>query len=71
MIFTVTQQGNQLYVQLTDQPLLEVYPEDDWEFFYKVVDAQITFEIHGKNPATALILHQAGQNPRAPRIAEQ
>jgi D-alanyl-D-alanine-carboxypeptidase/D-alanyl-D-alanine-endopeptidase len=70
VIFTVTQEGNQLYVQLTGQPRFEVYPEGEREFFYKVVDAQITFETDGNGPATALILHQAGQNPRAPRIAE-
>ncbi len=67
-VFTVTVEGNQLFVQLTGQPRLEVFPEGEKDFFYKVVDAQITFECDGKGPATALILHQAGQNPRAGRI---
>ena len=35
-----------------------------------VVDAQITFETDGKGPATALILHQEGQNPRVLRITD-
>jgi hypothetical protein len=34
------------------------------------VDAQITFESDGKGPAAVLILHQGGQNPRAPRISD-
>jgi D-alanyl-D-alanine-carboxypeptidase/D-alanyl-D-alanine-endopeptidase len=70
MVFTVTQENARLFVQLTGQPQLEVYPESEREFFYKVVDAQITFEADGTGQATALILHQGGQNPRAPRINE-
>jgi serine-type D-Ala-D-Ala carboxypeptidase/endopeptidase len=70
MIFTVTVEGNQLFIQLTGQQRLEVFPESEREFFYKVVDAQITFESDGQGPAPALILHQGGQNPRAPRIVD-
>jgi D-alanyl-D-alanine-carboxypeptidase/D-alanyl-D-alanine-endopeptidase len=69
-VFTVTLEDNRLYVQLTGQPRLEVFPESEQDFFYKLVDAQITFETDGTEPATALILHQGGQNPRAPRIDE-
>ena len=69
-IFTVTCEGNHLYVQLTGQPRLEVFAESEREFFYKVVDAQITFESNGKGPAKALILHQSGQNLRAERVSE-
>jgi serine-type D-Ala-D-Ala carboxypeptidase/endopeptidase len=70
MIFTVTAEANQLYIQLKGQQRLEVFPESEREFFYKVVDAQITFESDGKGPSPALILHQGGQNPRAPRIVD-
>jgi D-alanyl-D-alanine-carboxypeptidase/D-alanyl-D-alanine-endopeptidase len=69
-VFTVTLEDNRLYVQLTGQSRLEVFPETERDFFYRVVDAQITFETDGTGPATALILHQGGQNPRAPRIDE-
>jgi serine-type D-Ala-D-Ala carboxypeptidase/endopeptidase len=70
MIFDITVEGNQIFAQLTGQPKFEIFPEREKDFFYKVVDAQITFESDGKGPATALILHQSGQNPRAPRIAD-
>jgi D-alanyl-D-alanine-carboxypeptidase/D-alanyl-D-alanine-endopeptidase len=69
-IFTVTLEGNQLYVQLTGQPPLPVFPESETEFFSKIVNAQFTFESDGKRPAAALTLHQNGQNPRAGRITE-
>jgi D-alanyl-D-alanine-carboxypeptidase/D-alanyl-D-alanine-endopeptidase len=69
-VFTVTLEENRLYVQLTGQPRFEVFPESEQDFFYRVVDAQITFETDGTRPATALTLHQGGQNPRAPRMDE-
>jgi CubicO group peptidase (beta-lactamase class C family) len=70
MIFTITLEGNQIFAQLTGQPKFEIFAESERDFFYKVVDAQITFESDGKEPATALILHQGGQNPRATRIGD-
>ena len=40
------------------------------DFFLKFIDAQITFETKDSGQATALILHQNGQKPRAPKIEE-
>jgi len=65
--FTVTRKDDQLYVQLTGQPSLPVYPESETKFFYKVVEASITFTVEdGK--ATALTLHQGGMDQEAKRI---
>ena len=69
-IFTITLEGNRLQAMLTGQPSIEIFPESENEFFYKVVNAQITFESDGKGPATALTLHQNGQNMRAARISD-
>jgi beta-lactamase regulating signal transducer with metallopeptidase domain len=68
-MFTVTREGERLFVQLTGQPKLEVFPESDREFFYKAVAAQITFVADGEQAPTALILHQNGSDFRAQRIA--
>ena len=68
-MFTVTREGDRLFVQLTGQPKLEVFPESDREFFYKAVAAQITFVADGERPPTELILHQNGSDFRAMRIA--
>ncbi len=68
-IFTVTKQGDALFAQLTGQPTFPVFPESETKFFYKVVDAQLTFERTGSAPATAVVLHQNGRDKRAPRIA--
>lgn len=69
-IFTVTRQGDRFYVELTGQPALEVYPESDSKFFYKLVPAQLSFEAGADGRAQALVLHQNGFEQRAPRISE-
>jgi len=38
MIFSITRDGNHLYAQLTGQPKLEIFAENEKTFFYKVVD---------------------------------
>jgi CubicO group peptidase (beta-lactamase class C family) len=62
-ILTVTREGDHLFVQATGQPNVEVFSEGDREYFYKLVDAQITFVTDGKGKATELILHQGGDHP--------
>jgi len=48
--------------------VVPIFPEGPRDFFLKVVEAQITFEVDASGRATALVLHQAGQNQRAKRI---
>jgi CubicO group peptidase (beta-lactamase class C family) len=69
-ILTVTREGDQLYVKATNQPRAAVYPKSRVEFFYKVVDAQITFEPDAVGRAFALVLHQNGLDQRARRISD-
>ena len=67
-ILTVTKTDNHLFAQLTGQPSFEVFPESAKEYFYKVVDAQLTFDVDSGGKATAVVLHQNGANVRAARI---
>jgi serine-type D-Ala-D-Ala carboxypeptidase/endopeptidase len=64
---TVTRDGDRLFIQATNQPKREVFPEGDKEFFLKVVNAQITFVTDDEGRATELILHQAGRDQHAKR----
>ena len=57
-VITVTREGDQLFAQATGQGKFEIFPEGDRDFFYKVVDAQITFVTDSQGKATGLILHQ-------------
>lgn len=67
-VFRVALRGGHLFAQLTGQPALRIYPESETEFFYKDVDAQISFKKGDDGKATELILHQAGRNLTAKRV---
>lgn len=69
VVVSVTREGDQLYARLTSQPQAAIYPKGNNEFFYKIVDAQVTFETPAPGqPASAFVLHQGGRDMRAPRI---
>jgi CubicO group peptidase (beta-lactamase class C family) len=67
-ILTVRADGEELYVQATNQQELRVYPESATEWKYRVVEASLTFELPEKGKCTAVTLHQNGQDMRAPRL---
>ncbi len=67
-ILTVTREGARLFVQATNQPKFEVFPEGPRDFFLKAVEAQITFEVDSQGRANALVLHQSGKDQKAKRI---
>ena len=57
---TVTLEEGQLMAQATGQGKLRLFAASPTEFFYKEVDAQITFELGDDSKTTKLILHQNG-----------
>jgi CubicO group peptidase (beta-lactamase class C family) len=67
-ILTVTKEADKLFVQATGQPKIEVFPEAENEFFYTVVDAQITFVKDDQGMVTKLILHQNNQDMPAKKV---
>ncbi|WP_448114526.1 serine hydrolase [Mesorhizobium amorphae] len=67
-ILTIRRAGDRLMAQATGQPEIEIFPESKREFFYKVVDAQISFEIGDDGKAKRLTLHQNGADMPAERI---
>jgi serine-type D-Ala-D-Ala carboxypeptidase/endopeptidase len=70
LIFTITRDGEQLYAQLTGQPRAALYSKSDREFFYKVVEAQISFQTDDQGQTTGLVLHQNGLDQPATRISD-
>jgi D-alanyl-D-alanine-carboxypeptidase/D-alanyl-D-alanine-endopeptidase len=67
-VLTVTREGDGLFVQATGQPKFPVFAKGEREFFYKVVDAQITFVVDDTGKATSLMLHQNGADMPAKRV---
>lgn len=68
LVVTVRPEDDRLFVQLTGQLEIGVYPESETKWKYRVVDAQLTFELPENGPATAVTLHQNGRDMRSPRI---
>ena len=71
VIADVQAEKDELWVQLTGQPRFRVYPEAADKFFYKVVEAVITFERDADGKVQALTLFQGGVERRAPRMADE
>ncbi len=66
-VITITLESGTIWAQATGQPNVQIYAESDTEFFYKVVDAQITFEVNESGNVTGLVLHQNGGVMPAPK----
>jgi CubicO group peptidase (beta-lactamase class C family) len=67
-VLTITRDANRLFAQATGQPKFEVFAEGDKDFFFKVVDAQLTFVTNATGQATAVVLHQNGANVTGQRV---
>jgi ketosteroid isomerase-like protein len=61
-LMTITLDGLTLFAQLTGQRKVPIYPESPTRFFYKAVDARITFQVDPGGRVTGMILHQNGRN---------
>jgi bla regulator protein blaR1 len=62
MYIDVKREGDQLMARLTGQPVFEIFAESETEFFWKVVDAQLSFALDGSGVVKSATLHQNGQN---------
>ena len=67
-VMTITREGDQMYAQLTGQPKFEIFPGGEREFFLKVVDAQLTFDVGADGRATQVTLLQNGMKQTAARL---
>src|SRR5262249_50635531 len=65
-----SREDDRLFVQATKQPKLEIFSESDCDFFFKVVDARVTFELDPRGYATGVVLHQNGRGRAGPRVGE-
>ena len=70
LTLTVFSRDGGLFVAQPGQGETEVFAESETRFFYREVNAQLTFEIGADGKATALVLHQNGRDRRAVRLPE-
>ncbi len=60
VVFTVTRRADKLFAQLTNQPQVRVFASAENEFYYKIVDARLTFNRGANGKIESLTLHQNG-----------
>lgn len=71
IVLSVTTDSQRIFVQLTGQNWVEIFPESATQFFLKVVDAQLTFVVEETDKASRVILHQGGRDQVATRVASE
>jgi hypothetical protein len=69
-IISIRRDGARLFAQATAQPEFEIFAESETKFFYRVVEAQITFNSDETGKAASLTLHQGGRNMPAERLED-
>jgi len=69
-VMTITREGDQMYTQLTGRPKFEIFPKGEREFFLKVEDAQLTFDVGADGAATQVTLLQNGMKQTAARLSD-
>ncbi len=69
-IVTITREGSQLKAQATGQPVFDVFPKSDHIFYFKVVEAQLTFNKNDEGKIDSVTLLQGGQEITGKRLEE-
>jgi len=68
MYVNVKRDGDTLIAKLTGHVPYEIYAESEDHFFWKIVDAQISFANDGSGKAPSAVLHQGGRDTPMSRV---
>ena len=60
-VITITREGTQLKAQATGQPVFDVFPKSENEFYLKVIPAQLKFNSNEDGDTVSVTLFQGGQ----------
>lgn len=71
MVLIVTLEDDQLYAQLTGQEIFPIFPSSKNQFFWKVVDANVTFVADEKGNVTHAIHRQNGGELDAKKLPDE
>jgi CubicO group peptidase (beta-lactamase class C family) len=69
-VITITLKEDQLMAQATGQSNLPVFPKSENVFYYKVVQAELTFNKNDKGKVESLTLFQGGQKVKGKRLED-
>ena len=69
-VLHATREGQRMFTQLTGMPQVEVFASSETDFFTKVSNEKGSVVRDAQGRATAIVLHQGGQDITLPRIDE-
>lgn len=69
-ILTVTKDGKQMKAQATGQPVFDIFPKSENEFYLKVITARLTFNKGEGDTIESVTLFQGGQELVGKRMAD-
>jgi hypothetical protein len=67
--FTILREGDKLFFAAPGQPRIQAFPESETRFFFKIVDAQVTFFKNDQGEVTELLFEMGRQKIRAKKVA--
>ncbi len=67
-VLTITRRGDRSYAQATGQQAFRLLAESETEFFFMMLDAQLTFEMGADGAVSGVVLHQGGRDRPAPKM---
>jgi GTP:adenosylcobinamide-phosphate guanylyltransferase len=69
-IITITKEGKQMKAQATGQSKFEIYPKSQNEFYIKIVEAEVIFNVNENGEVESLTLLQNGQEMKGVKIED-
>jgi serine-type D-Ala-D-Ala carboxypeptidase/endopeptidase len=71
IVFVVTRSGDKLQAQrqgAVTGPVLQIFPEAPLTFFWRAVDAQVTFTVGESGKVTGAVFNSGGQSLTGRRV---
>ncbi|HLG15965.1 MAG TPA: DUF3471 domain-containing protein [Blastocatellia bacterium] len=69
-VVTISRDGDRLLFTAPGQPKVEAFPESETKFFFKIIDAQVSFVKNDKGEVNELVFEINGRNIRARRVVK-
>lgn len=68
VMITVTSQDGRLFAQTGDNPEFEIYPESETDFFAKIADLHLRFQVDADGTVTGMNISESGQELQAEKV---
>jgi CubicO group peptidase (beta-lactamase class C family) len=68
MTFTITAEASHLFAEVPNLPKFEIFPTSETDFFAKIADIKLHFEVGADGAVTELVIHEGGQEKHAAKV---